>query len=196
MARKKSVKGCAQQFKREVRELLRFCAAAESSLTDAQVSLAYDAAVIRAYASFERMIIGALTGAINNDTSVLSATTHVQFPKSLTDEVCEYIIIGNGYFNFRGRSGLISEVKKYVPDNHYLVSAVKKLSYRASLDQLVALRNYAAHDSIVAKQSALKATSQQRMGTAGSWLKRQGRFKAIVGDLVKIADDIEQAAPY
>ena len=51
--------------------------------------LAYDGAVIKLYAAFERMIMGALTGAINNDTYQLSVSTSVQFPKHLTDEVCE-----------------------------------------------------------------------------------------------------------
>lgn len=197
MPRKKSVKRCAEQFGDDANALLQFCLDAEAtSLSDAQVTLAYDAAIIKLYAAFEKMVIGALTGAINNDTSVLSGTTHVQFPKHLTDEVCEYIIIGNGYFNFRGRDGLIGEIKKYVPDAHYLVAAVKKTSFRRSLDQLCALRNFAAHNSGVAKQAALKAIGQQKVSTAGAWLKRQNRFKSIVDDLIKLADEVEQSAPY
>lgn len=195
MPKKKTVRLCARRFKNEADELLQFCTDAEAKLSDAQVSLAYDAAVIKACAALERMIIGAPAGALNNDTSVLTSSTHVQFPKHLTDEVCEYIIIGNGYFNFRGRNGLIGEIQKYVPRTHYLVTAVKKAAYSDSLDRLSALRNYAAHDSGVAKQAALKAVGQARVGTAGSWLKTQGRFQSIVGDLKRLADDIEQDAP-
>ena len=103
MPKKNSVRLCAQDFKRDAIELLQFCTSAEKALTAAHVSLVYDGAVIRLYAAFERMMIGALTGAINNDTSQLSTTANVQFPKHLTDEVCEYIIIGGGFFNFKGR---------------------------------------------------------------------------------------------
>ena len=165
-------------------------------LSDAHVSLIYDGAIINLYAAFEGMMIGALIGAINNDTSQLSASTNVKFPEHLTDEVCEYIIIGNGYFNFRGRDGLIGEIKNYVSDSHYLVQAIKKPVYRTSLDRLCALRNYAAHHSKASKKSALKSVGQKRMGSAGSWLKRQSRFEEIMFDLIKLSKEIEKGAPY
>ena len=196
MPKKKSVQLCVQHFKKETKTVLEFCAAAEGALSAAHTSSAYDAAIIKLYAAFERMMIGALTGAINNDTSMLSETTRVQFPKHLTDEVCEYIIVGGGYFNFRGRDGLIGEIKKYVPAEHYLVGAVKAPAYRRSLDQLCALRNYAAHDSKRSKQAALESIDQRKMGSAGSWLKRQGRFRRIADDLLKLSEKIEQGAPY
>ena len=196
MPKKKSVRRCAQEFRRDARKLLKFCEVAEKRLSDAHVSLVYDGAVINLYAAFERMMIEALAGAINNNTSQLSATTGVQFPEHLRDEVCEYIIIGNGYFNFRGRGGLISEIKKYVPDSHYLVRAVKESEYKNPLDRLCALRNYAAHSSKASKRNALKSIDQEKMGSAGSWLKRQRRFQEIVSSLEKLSKEIEEGAPY
>ena len=196
MPKKKSVRLCAQDFEQDANELLSFCESAEKALTDAHVSLVYDGAVIKLYVAFEGMMIGALIGAINNDTSQLSTTANVQFPKHLTDEVCEYIIIGSGYFNFRGRDGLIGEVKKYVPDSHYLVGVIRDPQYRTSLDQLCALRNYAAHSSMASKKAALKATNQARMGSAGSWLKRQNRFPKLVNDLLRLSQEIQKRAPY
>jgi len=47
----------------------------------------HEYAVIRLYREFESLILQGLVGAINNDTSTLSATSGVQFPKHLTDEV-------------------------------------------------------------------------------------------------------------
>ena len=196
MPKKKSVRRCAQEFRRDAKKLIKFCRVAERRLSDAHVSLVYDGAVINIYAAFEQMMIEALIGAINNNTSQLSATTGVQFPEHLTDEVCEYIIIGNGYFNFRGRDGLISEIKKYVPDSHYLVRAVKESEYKTSLDRLCALRNYSAHNSKASKKNALKSIDQERMGSAGSWLKRQSRFQELVLSLVKLSKEIEKGAPY
>ena len=196
MPKKKSVRLCAQEFRRDAKKLIKFCRSAEKRLSDAHVSLAYDGAIINLYAAFERMMIGALTGAINNNTSQLSATAGVEFPKHLTDEVCEYIIIGNGYFNFRGRDGLIGEIKRYVPDSHYLVQTVKDSKYRTSLNRLCALRNYAAHHSKASKKNALKSIGQKRMGSAGSWLKRQSRFQELVSSLVKLSKEIEEGAPY
>ena len=88
----------------------------------------------------------------------------------------EYILVGGGYFDFHGRDGLIKEVKKYVPEDHYLLRAIKASKYKTSLDQLCTLRNYAAHDSMASKKQALKSIGQERMGSAGSWLKVQNPF--------------------
>ena len=196
MSRKKSVQLCAQTFRKDANDLIEFCVAAEKKLSDAHVSLAYNGAIINLYAAFEQMMVGALTGAINNATSHLSDTTSVQFPKHLTEAVCEYIIIGNGYFNFQGRDGLIQKIKKYVPEDHYLVTAVKEKKYKESLEQLCALRNYAAHSSAVSKKRALDAIDQQRMGSAGSWLKRQNRFQQIVSSIKNLSEEIENGAPF
>ncbi len=196
MPKKKSVRLCAKQFRDEETKLLAFCESAEEHLSAAHVSLIYDAAVIRLYANFERMILGMLTGAINNDTAHISAKTNVQFPQHLTDEVCEYIITGGSYFDFRGRSGLINKIKEYVPDDHYLVRAIKDQAHRESLDQLYALRNYAAHGSKVSKKAALKSVGQTKMGTAGSWLKVQGRFDKLASNLSELSARIEADAPY
>lgn len=114
-----------------------------------------------------------LTGAINNDTEVLSLNTGIRFPKHLTDEVCEFLIQGTGYFDFHGRGGLIKTLQQYVPKTHYLVGILKKPKYRASLDRLTALRNYAAHDSARARSGALKAVGNKKMASPGSWLKRR-----------------------
>lgn len=196
MPKKKSVKRCAKQFREDADVLLNFCETAERGLSDAHVSMVYDAAVIKLYASFERMILGTLTGAINNDTSHISAKTNVEFPQHLKDEVCEYIVTGGRYFDFRGRSGLIDKIKDYVPDDHYLVRAIKDQAHTESLNQLCALRNYAAHGSKASKKAALDSVGQTRIGTAGSWLKAQNRFQKLVTNLSELSARIEADAPY
>ncbi|MBT4905374.1 MAG: hypothetical protein HON62_00700, partial [Rhodospirillaceae bacterium] len=156
-------------------------------------SWAHEYAIIRLYREFEDLMLNCLVAGINNDTSVLAATTNIDFPKHLTDEVCEYIVIGNGYFDFRGRDGLIRTLKKYVPATHYLVVSVKETKYREALDRLSALRNFAAHDSAVSKRQALNVTGMHRMASAGSWLKKQGRFGSIAHSLKRLANDIGDA---
>ena len=200
MPKKTSVKLRAEQFKQEARTLLEFCEEAEQHLSAAHVSLVYDAAVIRLYASFEQMILGTLTGAINNNTSHVSNTTGVQFPKHLTDEVCEYIITGGGYFDFQGRDGLIRRIKRHVPDNHYLLTAIKDDRHKESLNQLCALRNYAAHGSKISRKKALDSVGKKKMKSAGTWLKAKergkSRFEEIAGNLAELSNTIEESAPY
>jgi cupin superfamily acireductone dioxygenase involved in methionine salvage len=196
MPRKKSVKKSSIDFKARADAITAFVTEATRNLTQQQVSWAYELGIIRLHREFEALILDALVGAINNDTATLANRTGITFPKHLTDEVCEFLIIGNGYFDFRGRDGLIRTLKDYVPANHYLVTAVTKERYKKSLEELSALRNLAAHNSAVAKARAKEAVKQKRLAEAGSWLKKQQRLEAIIGRLKELADEIHAAAPY
>ena len=193
--KKKSVKKSARSFIDAVAEIERFVDDT-SGLSDKYVSWCHDYAVIRLYTEFESLMLSALTGAINNDTATSSATVGVRLPKHLTDEVCEFLILGTGYFDFNGRSGLISTLKRFVPESHYLVRIVKKTTYEDALDRLVALRNFAAHSGERARLKVLEAVDQKRVGASGSWLKRQGRLSAIMDRLGALAAEIETAAPF
>ena len=196
MPRKKSVKKAAQDFATEADALVAFLASASQGQTDEHVSWLHDYAIIRLYREFESLMLSALVGAVNNDTSTISATSGIRFPKHLTDEVCEYLITHGGYFDFKGRSGLIKLIKRFVPSNHYVLNAVKKTKYRTALERLSALRNFAAHESVQSKAAALSAIGAKRVGSAGSWLKRNTRFEDIATSLKDLAADIEADAPY
>ncbi len=195
MPRKKSIKNSANWFNSKADDLLRYVSAS-SSLSDEHQSWCHEYAIIRLYREFENLMLEALTGAINNDTTTISKTAGIAFPKHLTDEICEYLIIGNGYFDFKGRNGLIRTLKKYVPEDHYLVDIIKKAKYKNALEQLSALRNYAAHDSYQSKNAAKKATGFEKMTSCGAWLKKQGRFNWLVAKLKELSTEIHNAAPY
>lgn len=197
MPREKSGKHAAQKFERGIDEVRNFITDVESADIGAQsMSWAYEAALLKSYVAFERLMLDCIVVAINNDTTTLAGRTGVDFPKHLTDEVCEYIVIGSGYFDFKGRDGLIREIKKYVPDGHWLLHSVKAPRHKNHLNRLVALRNYAAHESAASRKAALAAVGQQRISGAGSWLKKQGRLDALLNGLVAVSDDIKTTAPY
>lgn len=138
----------------------------------------------------------ALVGAINNDTRTLASSTGHSFPDHLTEEVCRFLITGTGYFDFRGRDGLISTLKNFVPSNHYLVVTVKDSKYKDALEQLMSLRNFATHSSKQSKNAALKAIQQQRISSSGAWLKRKNRLEKLVDKLKNMAMEIHKNAPY
>lgn len=196
MPRKKSIKKSAEWFEAKSDELLGYVGEAEAHLSDSRVTWCYEYAIIRLYREFENLMLEALTGAINNDTSTISKTTGIEFPAHVTNELCEYLIVGGGYFDFKGRDGLIKLVKKYVPSNHYLVTILKKDKYKEPIVHLSALRNYAAHDSYQAKSAAKKVTEFDRMGACGAWLKRQGRFEWLVSELKDFSREVHGHAPY
>lgn len=196
MARRKSIKKVAQDFQTDADNVKTFAADARARLSAQQTTWVYEYAIIRLYRHFEDLILNALKGAINNDTSTLSAAVNIQFPSSLSDAVCEYIITGGGYFDFKGRDGLIKTLKSFVPGTHYLVDIVKKAKYKDAVERLSALRNYAAHDSEVSRTKARTAVGQDRIGPAGAWLKSQNRLEDIANLLIELAEEIEAAAPY
>lgn len=180
--------------------LLDFTVKAKNGLSDEHQSWIYDAAIIKLYRLFEQLMLSALVGAINNDTTTVSATLGIKFPKHLTNEACEYLVIGTGYFDFKGRDGLIQILKRFVPSDkkktvrketrkskkataapakkpaavkpHYLVAIIEKKLYKESLDQLSTLRNYAAHESDKSRTAALDAIGQTRIKSSGAWLRR------------------------
>ena len=195
--RKKSGKKASEAFKKHVQEIEEFLDEENlSSFSDAHVTWAYDYAIIRLYREFEDMILNCLVAAINSDTQQLSKTTGIDFPKHITDDVCEFIIVGDGYFGFRGRDGLIKTLKGYLTDDHYLVTIVKKPAYKDALEKLSALRNFAAHDSKPSKKRALQTIGGQRLASSGAWLKKQNRFRNISASLKRLADEVYQQAPY
>ncbi|NEQ97939.1 MAG: hypothetical protein F6K30_14670 [Cyanothece sp. SIO2G6] len=196
MARKKSIRKSATDFKSAVDNISDFLCAVSSGQSDNHVTWLYNYAIIRLYREFESLMLDCLIGAINNDTSTVSAKTGVKFPKHLTDEVCEYLVIGSGYFDFKGRDGLIKTLKQFVPDNHYVVTVVKKSKYKDILEQLSALRNFAAHESGKSKRVALTAINAKHLSASGAWLKIQGRMNTIVIRLKELADEIHANAKF
>jgi hypothetical protein len=196
MPRKKSVKHSAQVFRAAADSITTFLTTISKNQSKEYVSWIYSYGIIVLYREFESMMLDALVGAINNDGATLSETTGVDFPKHLTDEVCEFIITGGGYFDFRGRGGLIKVLKRFVPNDHYLVTIIKKDTYAPALTRLSALRNFGAHESDPSKRAALEAIDGLRIKSSGAWLKCNNRFTTIANKLKDLATEIENAAPY
>jgi hypothetical protein len=106
------------------------------------------------------------------------------------------LVVGDGFFDFKGSDGLIASLKRFMPEDHYVLATVKADRYRDHLNRLSALRNYAAHESVVSKKRALKAVRQDKIGSPGAWLHTQGRFRAMEKALRKLAAELSHAAPF
>ncbi len=167
-----------------------------NSLSAQAVSWAYEAALLKTCVAFEHLMLECIVTAINNDSSTISAQTDIAFPRHLNHAVCEYLVTGGRFFDFRGRDGLIQKIKGYVPDGHWLLEAIKQRKYKDPLDRMIALRNFAAHESPASKRKALEAIEQKRVQSAGSWVKHNDRFLALTRALAALADDIKAKAPY
>jgi len=197
--RKASAKLAARTFIEKLDRLDEYAREIEASgLSKQAQTWAYEAALIKTYVALEELMLRCLVASVNNDTATISAVSGIQFPKHLTDAVCEYLIVGDRYFDFKGYSGLVDLLKKYVPKDHWLYLTVKNTGVRKVLDQLVPLQNFAAHEGKQSKDKARKAVDQQQIGSAGAWIKSSGgrRFTAMTRDLRKLGHAIEMEALY
>lgn len=195
--RKKSIKKAARDFVASVDGIIAFTNRSSGpQLSDQDQSWCYDLAIIRLYREFEDLILSCLVASINSDATTFSAHKGRIFPNHMNVSVCEYLITGDGYFDFSGRNGLIKTIKRFVPAAHWLPTSVKNNKYKDALNRLCALRNFAAHDSAVSKARALESIGQHRMSSSGAWLKKQCRFVAICDRFKELATEIEAAAPY
>lgn len=195
MPKKKSIKMAAQRFIEAADGVLDFFDKT-SGLKEDYHDWCTDYAIIRLYREFENLMLDALAGAINNDASAISNAVGVDFPKHMTEGVCRYLIVGTGYFDFKGRDGLIKIARDFVPEAHYLIGVLKTAKFKDALEQLSALRNLAAHDSDRAKAAAKKAIGGDKIGSAGSWLRKQGRLKMLCESLKDLAAEIKANSPY
>lgn len=195
MPKKKSIKLAATRFNEAADNVVDFFSKT-SGLKDEYHNWCTDYAIIRLYREFENLMLDALAGAINNDASTISSTAGFSFPKHMNEDLCRYLVTGTGFFDFKGRSGLISTVKDFVPDGHYLVKIIRDKKYEDALEQLSALRNFAAHDSEKSKVAARGAIGGEKIGSAGSWLRKQDRLKDLCETLKNLSTEIENQAPY
>lgn len=196
MPRKKSVKLAAKTFVTGAQTIEAFLQETSGLKAESRYWCT-EFAVIRLYQEFETLILSAIVGAINNDTTTLSQSVGFDFPKHLSQDVCTFLILKTGYFDFKGRDGLIHLLKDFVPDDHYLPLIIRDVKYRATLEKLSSFRNFAAHpQSKKAKKAALRAIRGGNLGSAGGWLSRQERFKNMSDSLVALAQEIEGQAPY
>lgn len=196
MPKKKSAKKAAQEFQALAKDLDAYCShSADAGLSDQEKTWLFEGSLIKLAAAFDRLMLNLLVAAINNETEKLSKTTGVKFPKHLTDEVCEFIVTGGGYFDYRGRDGLLRTLKSFLVEDHYLVKTVRKGTYKQTLNRFIALRNFAAHGSPQSKRAAREAGGTN-LSSAGAWLKRQQRFTTISEKLRQLAAEVESSAPY
>jgi hypothetical protein len=195
MAKKKSIKLSAQEFVEALDKIERFCSATDG-LKDEHNKWCMDYAVIRLYRDFEKLMLEALAGSINHDPKTISSTVGFDFPKQLNLDVCKYLVVGTGYFDFKGRDGLIKLIKRFVPSGHFLLTIVNDSKYKDTLEQLSALRNFAAHGSERAKEIAVAAIGGERLASSGAWLRKNDRLKTLCDSLRELAKEIEKQATY
>jgi hypothetical protein len=178
----------------KLKEYMSFCSEkmAENKL---YLTYTYNYGIIALYKIFEQYIYKVIVGCINHDSSEVCRTYCVCFGKHINDDICDFIITKGGYFDFKGRDGLIKILKQNIGGTYGIVDLISSEPYKNNLDKLCSLRNFAAHSSKQAKAKALSITHMSNMDSAGSYLKILNRYNNIADELIQLAIDIKQLIP-
>jgi len=199
--RKASVKSAADRFIDSVDVISKWLNDNTSKLKDKEKYWHFDLAIIKLYSEFAEFMLKLLIAAINNDPKTFAAHKNVKFPSKIPYDVSKYLVTGDLYFDFKGRDGLIKKMNVFLPDNSPFIQAVKENKYKDSLEKLSAFRNWAAHDSEIAKSCALKLIKKSSgYQFAGSYLsaktKTGNRLTDIGDNLKELAETIKKIAKH
>ena len=156
------------------------------------LSFCYENAIIMVYRSFEHFLLRIMVSCLNHDHSHFEESYGIKLGRHINDDVCEFLITKGGYFDFKGNGDLKKTLNKSIGQKHPVVKVFGNGTYSKTIQKLYVLRNYAAHNSPQAKKAVLNEFNLQRVKSAGSLLKQQGRFQNIINELTQLANDIKE----
>ena len=196
MPRKKSGKKAARKFRQAVARIETFTREIDSSnLGDQAVSWAYEAALIKTAVAFEQLMLDCIVAAINNDTATISARTGTPFPSTSPTRFANTSSPAEASSTSEAGTASSKRSRATFPQS-LATRSDQESTAQGALDRIIALRNFAAHESSASKRKALDAIGQQKIAGAGSWIKCQGRFSDLTTALTSLANEIETKAPY
>lgn len=111
-----------------------------------------ESVLLRLCAYWEWFVDEQLADCINVDHSKLSQYFGVSLPNNPSKGLCEALLIGGRYLDFRSFGDLKGHSKKILPDKSNPFLAITK-NRAKRLDEAYLIRNYLAHYSSLAKRS-------------------------------------------
>lgn len=202
--RKKNPTVCLAEYRSEIEELKEFLAEAKTAnISDASITRCYDYVLLGAYRAFEQFILQLCITRINRDPAAFYDSVGVGFGQHITADQCEFLLVGDGYFDFRGHGGLVNVVRRAAGKDTPMHALTKNSDHRKTFEILASLRNYVAHQSTQSRRAALKAMQhwepdRKSLGKAGSWLKAlvggQTRMERLLLAADLFCDQLREAA--
>ena len=157
----------------------------------AYLEYSYEQAAIMLYRIFERFNLRVMISCLNHDHSHAEEHYSIKLGSHINDDVCEFLVTKGGFFDFKGRGGLTRVYSDTIGKNHNISKVIKKHDYEDAIEQLCAIRNYAAHNSAQSKKAAMKAFGVTRISSAGKCLKQKHRLDNIITSLVTLANEVK-----
>jgi len=114
-----------------------------------------ESVILRLSANWERFVDEHLVDCVNCDHSMLSEYFGTNIPANPGKDLCEALIFGAGYKDFRSVADLIRFSKKVLPETKNPFLLISK-THRKRIDEVYKIRNYLSHYSAVAQRSLRK----------------------------------------
>lgn len=111
-----------------------------------------ESVLLRLCANWERFVDGHLIDCVNRDPSKLPEFLGVRIPPHPTRGLCEGLLFGGGFKDFKSFGDLKGFSKKVLAEQSNPFLAVK-YSHAAVIDNAFKIRNYLAHYSAVSRKS-------------------------------------------
>jgi hypothetical protein len=110
-----------------------------------------ESVVLRLCAVWEQFVDEHIVDCVNCDPSKLGARFGVSLPTNPSKGLCQALIIGDRYLDFRSFSDLLGFCKRVLPDGSNPFDAISK-THRKRMDEVYAIRNYLSHYSARARR--------------------------------------------
>ena len=115
----------------------------------------FEAFVFKIHTTWEVFVEALLIDSLNRDTSQYAKYMNRPLPKHLSRNICEIMLLGLGYLDWKGATQLRAKTKNILVPEHNPFQKIPKTSIK-KIDQFYTIRNYLAHYSIVAGRSLSK----------------------------------------
>jgi len=114
-----------------------------------------ESVLLRLCAHWESFVEKEMVDCTNIDCSRLAEQVGVRLPKHLTLAMCEAILTGGRYLNWRSTGELKGLAKRVLPDNVNPFAKITAATQR-KIDEIYVIRNYISHQSKASRRALIK----------------------------------------
>jgi hypothetical protein len=117
--------------------------------------------VIRLCAIWEAFIEGEMIDCLNIDCcSRYGEELQLKIPENPNKDLCEAILVGSGYLDFKSVADIKSKAKKALPDEVNPFNLIRTNPTAKRIDELYIMRNYLSHYSGKSRRALMKMYQQ------------------------------------
>lgn len=112
--------------------------------------------VVRICAIWESFVEDEMIDCLNIDCSKCKEELQLKLPKHMSKDLCEAILVGTGYMNFRNVDDIRRLAKQTLPDNVNPFKLIRANPTAKRINEFYTMRNYLSHYSSKSRRALQK----------------------------------------